>query len=186
MAAEARPHGEIRISPVDRLGRPISPLVLSAAEDIALRAIHHAEKLLIDSAVATSLLEEAAATVSRAISVKAQTAATPVRNLHAYLFRAFIRRINKARKRQVVLTDAVATKLKSSRDGIDVAKEFDLKILLDEFLTRCDAITRDMFYRRVQGFSWKEIGECYGISGHAAESKFGQTIQRLKKRFGNR
>jgi hypothetical protein len=39
---------------VDRLGRPISPVVLDAAEEIGRRAIEHAEKLLIDPAVAAS------------------------------------------------------------------------------------------------------------------------------------
>src|SRR2546430_13247111 len=62
------PNRSFRVSPVDRLGRPISPLVLGAAEEIGRRAIEHAEKLLIDPAVAAGLLEEAAATVSRALA----------------------------------------------------------------------------------------------------------------------
>jgi hypothetical protein len=61
------PNRSPRVSPVDRLGRRISPVVLDAAEQIGRRAIEHAEKLLIDPAVAAGLLEEAAATVSRAL-----------------------------------------------------------------------------------------------------------------------
>jgi hypothetical protein len=57
------PNGSFSVSPVDRLGRPISPVVQHAAEEIGRRAIEHAEKLLIDPAVAAGLLEEAAATV---------------------------------------------------------------------------------------------------------------------------
>jgi hypothetical protein len=49
---------------MDQRGRPISPPVLSAAEEVSRRAIHHAERLLVDPAVAANLLEEAAATVS--------------------------------------------------------------------------------------------------------------------------
>ena len=48
--------------------------------------------------------------------------------------------------------------------------DLESQILVSEFLTRCDPVTRDMFYRRSQGFSWKEIGKVYGISAHAAES----------------
>jgi hypothetical protein len=67
MAEEAQPNrGGVRVYSVERLGRPISPVVLSAAEEIGHRAMHHAERLLIDPA---NLLEEAAA-VSRAMSPK--------------------------------------------------------------------------------------------------------------------
>ena len=54
------PNRSFRVSPVDRLGRRISPVVLDAAEAIGRRAIEHAERLLIDPAVAAGLLEEAA------------------------------------------------------------------------------------------------------------------------------
>lgn len=61
MSGGARPpNRSLLVSPVDRLGRTISPLVLDAAEQIGRRAIEHAEKLLIDPAVAAGLLEEAA------------------------------------------------------------------------------------------------------------------------------
>ncbi len=44
------PDRNLKINPVDRLGRMISPLVLDAAEQIARRAIYHAEQLFIDPA----------------------------------------------------------------------------------------------------------------------------------------
>ena len=70
MAEGGRHNSSFRISPVDRLGRSISPLVLDAAEQIGRRAIRHAEHLLIDPAVAATLMEEAAAAVSLAIDRK--------------------------------------------------------------------------------------------------------------------
>ena len=107
MAAGVRPRASFRISPVDRLGRSISPLVLDAAEKIGRRAIRHAENLLIDPAVATTLMEEAAAAVSRAVDRKKHCDEQPVRDLRAYLFRAFLRRLNKAKKRQLMVAAAV-------------------------------------------------------------------------------
>jgi len=62
--------GQFRISPVDRLGRKIDPVVLAAAEEIGRRAVEYGEKLLRDPAFATTLLEESAALVSRAIRAK--------------------------------------------------------------------------------------------------------------------
>ena len=52
MPAQAGENGAARVSPMDQRGRPISPPVLSAAEEVSRRAIHHAEKLQVDPAVA--------------------------------------------------------------------------------------------------------------------------------------
>src|SRR6266536_602046 len=93
MPAQAGENGAVRVSPMDQRGRPISPPVLSAAEEVSRRAIHHAEKLLVDPAVAANLLEEAAATVSRALTAK-NTHQPPVQDLESYLFRAFLRRLS--------------------------------------------------------------------------------------------
>jgi DNA-directed RNA polymerase specialized sigma24 family protein len=184
MAGGVRPRGSFRISPVDRLGRSISPLVLDAAEQIGRRAIRHAENLLIDPAVAATLMEEAAAAVSRAIDRKKHADKQPVRDLRAYLFRAFLRRVNKAKKRQLMAADAVRLFLATSPNSTDPLAELELKIFVDELLTAGDPVARDMFYRRTQDFSWRDIGSSYGISGHAAESRFSQAIRRLAKRLG--
>ena len=106
MPAQAGENGAVRVSPMDQRGRPISPLVRSAAEEVSRRAIHHAEKLLVDPAVAANLLEEAAATVSRALRAK-NTHEPPIQNLESYLFRAFLRRLNRTKKRQSLSADAV-------------------------------------------------------------------------------
>ena len=184
MAGGARPDHSFRISPVDRLGRRISPSVVEAAEEIGRRATEHAEKLLIDPAVAASLLEEAAATVSRAIETKRHSTQNAVRDLPSYLFRAFIRRVNRTRKRQLIIDDTVCARSVASHNSTNPQVSLDMKILVDELLTRCDPVTRDMFYRRIQGFSWKEIGLSYGISNHAAESRFSQALQQIRKRLG--
>ena len=184
MAGGVRPNSGFRINPLDRLGRSISPLVVHAAEQIGRRAIQHAENMTIDPAVAASLLEEAAAAVSRAIDRKRNCNQQPVRDVRAYLFRAFIRRVNKAKKRQLMVAAAVRLFSAASRNSIDPLAELELKILVDELLTAGDPVARDMFYRRSQDFSWRDIGSSYGISGHAAESRFSQAIHRLAKRLG--
>lgn len=169
---------------MDRLGRSISPLVLDAAEKIGRRAMEHAERLLIDPAVAAGLLEEAAATVSRAVASKGHGPQNEVRDLPAYLFRAFIRRVNRAKKRQLNQEGAVQALGLDSAPSINPRADLELKILVDELMTRCDPVTRDMFYRRVQGFSWKEIAVSYGISHNAAKSRFSQALRRLGARLG--
>jgi DNA-directed RNA polymerase specialized sigma24 family protein len=173
-----------RFSPVDRLGRRIRPPVLEAAEEIGHRALEHAEKELIDPAVAATLLEEAAATVSRALETKRDRAQNTVRDLPSYLFRAFIRRVNKTKKRQLIYEDAARDRSLDSHTSTNSQRKLELKILIDEVLTACDPVTRDMFYRRIQGFSWKDIGLSYRISSGAAKSRFSQALHRIGERLG--
>ncbi len=171
------------INAVDRLGRRIDPVVLDAAHQIAPRAIRYAEKLLGDPALATDLLEESAAAVSRVLASKNGTENAHVRNLSPYLFRAFIRRVNKARRKHPTFMELTTDNPTVHHNWASPSKHFEYKVLVDEFLTCCDHVTRDMFYRRVRGFSWREIGKVYGISSHAAESRFSQALQRVRKKL---
>lgn len=171
------------INAVDRLGRRIDPAVLAAAEEIAPRALQYGEKLLRDSALATTLLEESAATVSRAIALK-RDGVGGIRNLQAYVFRAFLRRINRARRKDPILASVTDASFRAHTSPLAASEQFELKVLVDELLTRCDPVIRDMFYRRMQGFSWKEIARAHGTSAHAAEARFSQAVRRIGKKIG--
>src|SRR5260370_39765693 len=83
-----------RISPVDHLGRSISRPVLEAAEGIVTRAVEHAAQLLIDPAIAATLLEDAAAPASRALPVEMVPHTQPIRDPPCHLFTALIRPVN--------------------------------------------------------------------------------------------
>ena len=169
---------------VDRRGRPIDSDVLKIAQSLAVRAIPFAEALIKDPALATSLLEESAASVSRVVRKRAQLRRPPIANPEAYLFRAFIRRVNVVRRKELLASSAVNSTEDGSLKGTDYSEKFELKILVDEFVTRCDPVTRDMLYRRIQGLSWKEIGNLYGISAHAAEARFSKHLNQVRRRLG--
>jgi DNA-directed RNA polymerase specialized sigma24 family protein len=185
MPAQARQNGAVRVCPMDQRGRPISPAVLSAAEGVRRRAIHHAEKLLVDPAVAANLLEEAAATVSRALKAK-NAEERPVQALESYLFRAFLRRLNRTKRRQSLLADAVDLHAFLSRISWDPRRSLEMKIFVDELLMQCDPVVRDMLCRRLGGCSWEDVGRAHRISSHAAESKFSQALQKIRKKFRSR
>src|SRR6266702_2627150 len=99
---ETKPRPAFLLNSVDRLGRPIDPGVLSVAQDISHQALVYAEKILGDPAVALNLFEEAAAT-------------PPVRDLRAYLFRAYVRRISQERRREVALKHEVELRQERNR-----------------------------------------------------------------------
>ena len=54
-------------------------------------------------------------------------------------------------------------------------------LLLDEIMAVCDRLTREIAFRRIEGFSWKEIGERYGLSSHAAEARFSKALDHARK-----
>jgi len=181
MAGLSHPKERFRISPIDCRGRTIEPEVLSVAQEIASRIFQYAEGMFVDPAVAASLLEEAAVAVSRVLRRK-PGGQTGIRDLHAYLFCAFSRRLNRVKRKEMRLVTCSADDLEN-RERFDPSREMEMRILVNELLTRFDGDTRDMFYRRVVGFSWKEIGAAYGISAHAAESRFSHALRRLRKGF---
>lgn len=172
-----------RLHSVDRRGRQIDPEVLDVAQSMAGRAIAYAERLIGDPALATSLLEESAAVVSRSVRKRTQLNCPRINNIEGYLFRAFLWRINVVKRDQLLLSRAISAQV-ASPNGSGYSEKFELKILADELVDRCDPVSRDMFYRRVEGFSWKEIGNVYGISGHAAEARFSKMLKKMRKRLG--
>jgi DNA-directed RNA polymerase specialized sigma24 family protein len=169
----------VQLSPIDRLGRAIDPVVFRAAERLAPRVSAYGERLVADPAVVVNLLEESAVTVSR-VWHNRQHGESPIRHLEAYLFRTFVRKLHRALRRNTTTCNYHVSL------SVDFRRDLERKLLIEELLRTCDPITQEMFYRRIQGFSWRDIGRIYGISAHAAESRFGQALQRVRKKICHR
>ena len=170
---------------VDRRGRRIDPGVLSVAQEISRQALAYAEKILGDPAVVLNLFEEAAAAVSEAVEPKKAAAKPPVRDLRAYLFRAFVRRISREKRREVALSNEVKWLQEWNRTTRSSAG-LDMKVLLDEVMAACDRVTQEIALRRLEGFSWNEIGDRHGISAHAARLRFSKALKRARETLKTR
>lgn len=120
--------------------------------------------------------------MSRALKAR-NALGRPIHDLESYLFRAFLRRLNRAKKRQSLSSDAIDLDAFLSRISGDPSRALEMKIFIDELLMQCDPVMRDMLFRRLAGCSWKEIGRAYRISSHAAESKFSQALQKVRKKL---
>ena len=177
---ESKPIPSFLLSSVDHLGRPIAPAVLSVAQEIAPQAISYAEKLLGDPAVSLNLFEEAAAAVSEAAKKRAESGQAAIRDLRAYLFRTFMRRISLERAKQV--GSAInSQQFDEQRTTTRQITSVEMSLLLDEVMTACDTVTQEIALRRLEGFSWNEIGPRYGMSAHAARVRYSKALQRLRK-----
>jgi DNA-directed RNA polymerase specialized sigma24 family protein len=182
---ETRPSPPFLLNSVDRLGRKIDPAVLSVALEIGARSVAYAEKLLGDPALAVSFFEEAAATVSEAIEQKRSAGGPSVRNLAAYLFRTFIRIVGKAKRKEEVLEESLRNyaRTETSRDE---AARTETAVLVDEVMASCGKVAREIAFRRLEGFSWKEIGKEFSISANAAELRFNKSLEQARKTLRTR
>lgn len=130
------------------------------------------------------MLEEVAAKVSRVVKMQ-DPPGDPVniRDLRAYLFRAFLRRVDQLKRKELKLTSLSEAARTLDPPWADPFREFENKLLLDECLAQCDSVVHDMALRRMQGFSWEEVGEAYGPSAHAAESSFSHALRQARERL---
>src|SRR5881397_1368658 len=92
-----------RISPVDHLGRSIS----------------------------RPLLEDAAAAVSRALRLEMVPNTQRIRDLPCYLFRAFIRRVNRVKRQQLTAEAALVSHVMQAPRSINPTVEIEVHILID-------------------------------------------------------
>ena len=180
MASGASP-SSFRLNSVDRHGRQIDPAVLVAAEAVFPRALEHGVNLLGDSAVVANTLEDVAATVSQLIARRDPPGEpAPIRNLPGYVFRAFVRKVKRLKNKELAVLEAAIAGKKLAQRLANPARQLEMKILVDECLAQFDFMERDMCWRRLEGFTWDEIGPVHGLSGHAAEVRFRNAVQAVK------
>jgi hypothetical protein len=183
MASGASP-SSFRLNSVDRHGRQIDPAVLAAAELVFPRALEHGVNLLGDSAVVVNTLEEVAATVSELIARRDPPGEpAPIRNLPGYVFRAFVREVNRLKNKEVAVLDAAIAGQTLAQRLADPSHQLEMKVLVDECLAQFDFTQRDMCWRRLEGFTWDEIGPVHGLSGHAAEVRFRNAVRAVKAKL---
>ncbi len=172
--------GTFFLSSVDRLGRAIDPLILAIAHQIGPRAVRYAARLLEDEALALDLLEESAAAVSEALKRKTTTDSGPVRDMERYLFRTYLRKVGLVRGKQARLDRSLRDKVSRQPARTKMA-EVEISLLFDEVMATYDKVTRQIVYRRLEGFSWKEIAAEYGLSTHAAEARYSRALAQARK-----
>jgi DNA-directed RNA polymerase specialized sigma24 family protein len=170
------------LNSVDRLGRGIDPAVLSVAHEIGASAVRYAEKLLGDPALAISLFEEAAATVSQTRRERAARGTPDVKDMRGYLFLAYIRRVRREKRAEPVLNDPKPLELARPAQYMEM-QAVERNLIMAEALATCDKVTQNIVLRRLEGFSWKEIELLCDVSAHAARQRFSATLHRLRSIF---
>ena len=163
---------------VDHFGRPIDPSVFRIAQELAPQAVSYGERILGDSAIAMTLFEEVAASVSHALAGNVDSG-PHVREMRRYLFRSYLRRISTARRAEPHFLRTSAHPRESRIRGTDVQK-IETAVMLREVLDCCDGLTRAILRRRLEGCSWKQIEREFGLSANAAALRLRRVIRNLQ------
>lgn len=170
------------LNSVDCQGRSVDSFVLSVAQDIAPRAVAYAQKSLADPCLAVNLLEEAAATVSEAVLTKQTSNLAPIRDVRAYLYRAFLRRVSAQRQTDLRLEYAFEDHFR-----LNEAKGFEeileARLLLKQILCKCDRKTRWIVWGRIEGRSWDEIAYDMVMSNRAARLHYSRSVRKIREVF---
>jgi tetratricopeptide (TPR) repeat protein len=178
MATVPRTH-QLLLNAVDRLGRPIEPCVFTVAQEIAPQALAYAENFIGDPCVAMNLLEEAAATVSEVVRAKETARIPPIRDMRAYLYRAFLRRIGEEERSEVRLQKALEDDLRLG-ETMSIEARVETKLVLKQVLSMCDRKTRAIIWGRIEGRSWDEISYDVVMSNHAARLHYSKALRAIR------
>ena len=170
---------QLLLNAVDRLGRPIEPCVLSVAQEMAPQALAYAENFIGDPCVAMNLLEEAAATVSEAVRAKETARIPPIRDMRAYLYRAFLRRIGEEERSEARLQEALEDDLRLG-ETMSIEARVETKLVLKQILSMCDRKTRAIIWGRIEGRSWDEISYDVVMSNHAARLHYSKALRAIR------
>jgi hypothetical protein len=174
----------VLMNAVDPLGRPIETSVLSVAQEIAPQALCYVEKFVGDPCVAINLLEKAAGAVSEAVHAKEAAKVPPIRDLRAYLYRAYLRRIAAERQHESCVQLSVEDHL-IPNGALDMEARVETKLLLKQILGMCDRKTRAIIWGRMEGRSWDEIAYDLVTSNHAARLHYSKALRAIREAFKN-
>ncbi len=169
----------------DKRGRPIDPKVLDAAQRNWGRVLEYVRRELQDAPRAAEILERVVHSVSNAM--RRNFHRQRVKDLDAYLYWAFTRKVRKivARERmiQYVAFSEDLVPLETAQDSKWVHKIED-EILLKQLLGYLEERPRGMVLLRAGGYSWKEVARALGISVNNALVQFNHAIEKSRKLVG--
>ena len=142
--------------------------------------------------MAAEVWEAVLQSVSRTLQKRTE-AWSRITDLDAYLFGAFLHRFNRALRRERRRRETIETvpstndleQLPAAQDR-NSARDLERSLEVGEVIENMDARTREVFAARVNGYTWREIADLYGLNQNQAKLRFGCAIRKLAARLGYR
>src|SRR5579859_211836 len=168
----------------DASGTAVETDLLDAARRNWARMLSYAQRFQQDPSTSADILEEILLALSRARRAH-RGMANPIRNLNSYLYVAFVRRLNRrvSREPKIQYVGSVQDldSLRSTQNrGTPPAVEDEL--LIRELLQYTNQRTRQMFFLRMSGYSWKEVARILKTTANSAQVLFNNGMGKARAR----
>jgi len=171
----------------DAKGRPIDTRLREAAETVWPFAFRQGEVELGETSGVAQIYESALFSVSAVMHRNGGRSG--IRDLDAYLYWAFTRKLTKYSLRVKVLVFLDSHELWTLLEAPghqDTLAWLERDILINQLVSLMDSRTKRIFLARVCGQSWEEIGVDLGTSANGAQVMYNRGIQRLRDRVHKR
>jgi hypothetical protein len=168
----------------DLRGRPIPPELREVARRFWPQAMDMAQRHLGDVVPAQEAMEKAVYAIVNVMSRNGNRES--IRNLDAYFYWAFVRRLTRLENRQKLLCfvesfeECEIKDLEWHPSRID---RFERGILFKQVLSLMDSRTRWMYMMKSAGHNWEVIGSQLNVDRKAAAVLFHQGLQRVRKKI---
>ena len=168
----------------DSRGNRIDSEVIDSAQRNWRRVLDYASREAVDPSRAAQVLERTVASVASARRRK--QGHTDINDLDSYLFAAFVRKLKRLVTKERILEFVRSTSeletLKSAQDQEWTARLED-KLQIQEIVATMDDRTRNTYWKRSHGFSWREIARAQGLSVNAAKKNYEYGLEKVRRRI---
>ena len=182
MRGDSEPDPPVWIWQLDQSGTAVDTDLLDAERRNWGRVRSYAERHQQDSAKAADILEVVLLSLSRARRAHRKSGST-IRNLDTYLYVAFVRRLNRHVARQPKIQFVGSLQDLEALSGIQTRGKPPLvedELLVNELLRYANRRTRDMFFLRTSGYSWKEVARILRTTANSAQVLFNNGIGKAR------
>ena len=166
----------------DSRGRPLDPRVKEVAEHLWRYAYRLVDAELHDPASAAQIVEKVAGEVSSRLQDQPGIDG----NLRGYFMTAFRRRVRHQSMRESrVAYEGLVRELELNHHltGPDFEEMIEQSLCLEVIMDLLPHEARHMLHLRMLEFSWKEIGQRFGISAKQARSRFYYELEKVHSKL---
>ncbi|MGD0326633.1 MAG: hypothetical protein ABSD45_23170, partial [Terriglobia bacterium] len=164
MRGDSRANPPVWIWQSEGSGATVEKDLLDAARRNWARLLSYARRYDQDSSIAADILETVLLAISRTRRAH-RISGNPIRNLDSYLYVAFVRRLNRQVARQPKIQFVGSLQDLDAFSGIHTRgnpSTVEDELLVRELLNYMTGRSRDMFFLRTNGYSWKEVARFLG------------------------
>jgi DNA-directed RNA polymerase specialized sigma24 family protein len=163
---------------------PIEEDLAEAAREDCESLMEYAEQHSIDPAEAQNMVEA----LVEDLASKQQTvpASRRIKKPRSYLRTAFVRAINALSDKEGRVDRVAVAELERLGVAQDGSRQQDRKILVSELVSMMDLETRRTYWRRSEGYSWKEIARQRAVSVWAVASAYARGLQKVRETIHKR